>query len=81
MTDKTKKIIAREELIIIGLLVIAFSGFVFVEIKWQGNIIGTHLELLRDWILIIGMLPYVLYVSIRLLTSFIIWAVRTLREK
>ncbi len=76
MTDKTKKIIAREGLILISAIAIFLFGFV------TGTVFDDYnLPLLRDiigvacvWIAAFGYLIY-------LLTRFIIWAVKTLGSK
>jgi len=69
MNKNLKKIIAREGLILLSFGVVLFIGFLVLQINQLGEL-GSNL-------LIIGFLGYPVYLLIR----FIIWAIKTLREK
>ena len=75
MTDKTKKIIAREGLVIIAIITVGvFINFIgsFIGIKeWYGHSIES----------IIWFPIFYGYLSYILLIRFIIWAIRTVKEK
>lgn len=75
MTDKTKKIIAREGLIIAGFIVIAWilDAIVYLSSYNYPRAIGAGIKDIHHTIFII----FLVYVIVR----FIIWAVKTLKGK
>ena len=81
MTDKTKKIIAREGLIILGIIALITLSYILLPslLQYKGDIFdkarGTDqaVSLCQNTTLLL----YPVYLLIR----FIIWAVRVLTEK
>ena len=73
MTDKTKKIIAKEGLILLATIILCFS-YLLVYLFFHGelgdNIVG----------ILVGSSLILIY-PVRLLVGFITWAVKTLRRK
>jgi len=74
---KIKRIIAREGIILLIVVITGTLGFLWVWFTKDILIYYTTLELWRNWLLLIAIPFYTIYILIR----FIIWAVRTLREE
>jgi len=78
MNNPTKKAIAREGLIILSLVVIYILGVIVINLKYPDYPSG-YTEMRYFELALVAF--YFLYWLGRFATSFIIWAIRTLREK
>ena len=77
MNRNTKKIIAREGLILLGIILISAIIIFFLRIT-EFEIVGEQIgQKIFTFAVMFALLGYPMYI----LTRFVIWAIRTLREK